>query len=150
MLTGCTRRERLPGESKSGSRSSWLFYPISVDDRSRVSKSDVSRIREDTNVLLPISCRRSPIRRMACGRTRLQALSPAGIDVPLTCTGLVVEDKPVARDLEFYIIRVCEYGVIRFVGGEAGPSIVVQQVGTPLCYRMYGLNFIFHVRDDIT
>ena len=108
MLTGCTRRERLPGESKSGSRSSWLFYPISVDDRSRVSKSDVSRIREDTNVLLPISCRRSPIRRMACGRTRLQALSPAGIDVPLTCPGLVVEDKPVAHDLEFHVIRVRE------------------------------------------
>ena len=79
-----------------------------------------------------------------------QALSPAGIDVPLTCPGLVVEDKPVAHDLEFYIIRVCECGVIRFVGGEAGPSIVVQQVRTPLCYRMYGLNFIFHVRDDIT
>ena len=79
-----------------------------------------------------------------------QALSPAGIDVPLTCPGLVIEDKPVAYDLEFYIIRVGEYGVIRGVGRQAGPPVVVQQVGTPLCYRVYGLNFIFHVRDDIT
>ena len=84
------------------------------------------------------------------GISYFYALSPAWIYVPLTFKCLFVEDNPLAHDLEFYIIRVCECGVIRFVGGEAGPSIVVQQVRTPLCYRMYGLNFIFHVRDDIT
>ena len=142
-LIGCARRERLPGESKSGSVVVGCFIRFQLMTEVECPRVMFPESGKIQNALLPISCRRSPIRRMACGRTRLQALSPAGDRCPLTCPGLVVEDKPVAHDLEFYIIRIGECGVIRFVGGQAGPSIVVQQVRTPRCYRVYG--FEFHI-----